>query len=129
MPAKTKPVKVSKITASAGPCVCAALSAQYVIQRPRNGRHFLDCPQSVEQDRKVTTERTGFSSEKLTLKRAFVRTLAEYLAGDQAIKSIMLQMGKPDAQQWARLRATTPLFGYPTVDDAEKQLAEWLGVG
>jgi hypothetical protein len=57
----------------------------------------------------------------------FVRKLAEYLAGNQAMKSIELQMGKTHAKEWSALRSTTPLFGYPTVEEAAKELAEWLG--
>ncbi len=61
-------------------------------------------------------------------KLAFVRALAQYLVGDQGIMSIRLEMGDPNAQQWARLRAATPLFGYPTEDEATEQLASWLGL-
>lgn len=56
----------------------------------------------------------------------FIRALAEYLAGDQALKSIELEMGKPSAKEWAKLRNWSPLFGYPTVEEAEKQLSEFL---
>ena len=59
-------------------------------------------------------------------KKAFIRRLAVFLAGDQARKSIELQMGKPSAREWAELRDLTPLFGYPTVDEAESQLTEFL---
>lgn len=59
-------------------------------------------------------------------KKQFIRALAEYLAGDQVKHSIGLQRGKPDAQQWAKLRGLTPLFGYPTVEEAEVQLTEFL---
>ena len=56
----------------------------------------------------------------------FVHALAAFLAGGQAMKSIELQMGKESAKQWAALRATTPLFGYPTIEEAEQTLREWL---
>ena len=59
-------------------------------------------------------------------KSAFIRQLAVYLAGNQAEMSIRLQMGRADAQAWAALRDETPLRGYPTVDEAEAQLREWL---
>lgn len=59
-------------------------------------------------------------------KKRFIRALAEYLAGEQARMSIGLQLGKADAQQWAKLRQETPLFGYPTVDEAEETLTEFL---
>ena len=60
-------------------------------------------------------------------KAAFVRALAEYLAGDQAHMSILLQMQKPEAAAWAKLRGFTPLCGYPTVEEAEATLAKFLG--
>lgn len=59
-------------------------------------------------------------------KQIFIRLLAEYLTADQARRSIELEMGKPDAQVWARLRSASPLFGYPTVDEAEEALTEFL---
>jgi hypothetical protein len=64
-----------------------------------------------------------------TLKQEFVRELAKFLVEKQAEKSIRLEMGDPNAKQWAALRGKTPLHGYPTVAEAEKQLADWLGVG
>jgi hypothetical protein len=57
----------------------------------------------------------------------FIKKLARYLVGDQARKSIELQMGKQDAKEWADIRGATPLFGYPTVEEAEKKLTEFLG--
>lgn len=57
----------------------------------------------------------------------FVRALAEYLVGSQVEMSVKLQLGRPEAKIWAKLRSSTPLFGYPTVDEAEKTLAAWLG--
>lgn len=56
----------------------------------------------------------------------FVRYLAEYLVGDQVHKSILLQMQSPTALEWQKLRAATPLFGYPTVDEAEEELTLFL---
>ena len=56
----------------------------------------------------------------------FVRALAEFLVGDQARQSIELQMGKASAKKWATLRTATPLFGYPTVEEAERTLATFL---
>ncbi len=61
-------------------------------------------------------------------KRDFVKVLAEYLAGDQARKSIELQMGKESAQEWAKLRNATPLFGWQTVEEAEVALSKFLGI-
>jgi len=65
-------------------------------------------------------------------KRRFIRQLAEFLAGNQAGKSIAMEVEarmKPVinwANQWAALRSTTPLFGYPTVDETEKILSVFL---
>jgi hypothetical protein len=61
-------------------------------------------------------------------RRLFVKQLAVYMAGNQVEMSIKLQMGTTEARAWAALRETTPLFGYPTVHEAEEQLARWLGV-
>jgi hypothetical protein len=61
------------------------------------------------------------------LKAKFVRRLAEYLGGtNQAHMSILLEMGHREAKTWAQLRNLTPLHGYPTVEEAEKELTEWL---
>lgn len=75
-----------------------------------------------------TCEKYGTKSKKKSQdpRRAFIRGLAEYLAGDQAVRSIKLEMGDKDAQVWAKLRGLSPLFGYPTVDEAEKLLGSWL---
>ena len=62
-------------------------------------------------------------------KREFIRALAEYLAGNQAAKSVELAMGKPSALEWQKVRRHSPLFGYPTVDEAEAQLTEFLNEG
>lgn len=59
-------------------------------------------------------------------KQAFIRQLAEFLVGDQVKQGIDLQFGKPSAKAWAQLRSTTPLRGYPTVDEATKDLENWL---
>lgn len=60
-------------------------------------------------------------------KAEFIRVLANYLAGpNQALKSMEFQMGQSHAKEWAELRQATPLFGYPTVDEAIKTLTEFL---
>jgi hypothetical protein len=56
----------------------------------------------------------------------FVQYLAEYLVADQVHKSILLQMRSPAALEWQKLRNATPVFGYPTVEEAEKELIEFL---
>jgi len=67
------------------------------------------------------------NNSRLEKKRRFIRALAEFLAGDQARKSIELQMGKDHAKEWAALRSACPLHGYPTVEEAEQELTEFLG--
>jgi hypothetical protein len=62
------------------------------------------------------------------LKLLFVQRLAEFLVGDQVAMSIRLQTGTEEALRWARLRSATPLFGYPTLAEAQNTLAKWLGV-
>lgn len=66
----------------------------------------------------------------MTDKTKFIEALAEYLVGNEAEMSIRLQMGKPDAKSWARMRGTTPLFGYYVGPEgmakAIEQLTEWL---
>ena len=59
-------------------------------------------------------------------KEAFIKELAKFLVGDQARKSIELQMGKAHAKEWAALCNTTPLFGYLSVEEAEEQLTRFL---
>jgi hypothetical protein len=70
-------------------------------------------------------------------KRRFFRALAEFLAGpNQAAWSIMLEVGGASprhgssgwaAQEWAKVRNASRLFGYPTVEEAEKELMEFFG--
>jgi len=61
------------------------------------------------------------------MKEQFIKELAAYLTSDVALRSIGLQMGKPDAEQWARLINLTPLNGYATPEEAEKVLMDFLG--
>ena len=61
------------------------------------------------------------------MKKEFVQQLANYLAGNQALMSIKLQLRAEDALQWAALRATTPLRGWTTVEEAEIELTNWFG--
>ena len=66
-------------------------------------------------------------SAKVDNRKLFIRALADYLAGTNAVgMSIGLQIGKPEAKVWAKLRGLTPLFGYPTVEEAEKILDDFL---
>lgn len=59
-------------------------------------------------------------------KQAFIKTLAAYLVGEQEHMSVLLEMGRPEAAAWARLRNATPLFGYLAVEEAEEILTEFL---
>jgi hypothetical protein len=59
-------------------------------------------------------------------RKAFIRALAEFLCGDQARKSIELQMGKPHASEWAALRSASPIQGWADVDEAEETLTSFL---
>ena len=64
----------------------------------------------------------------------FIKALAAFLADNQAGKSIAIELETKFppvhrimwAQEWAKLRGATPLFGYPTVEEAERTLAEFL---
>ena len=67
---------------------------------------------------------------RLEMKKRFLHQLAVFLVGDQAKKSILLEMPtmvRDLAEEWAALRDETPLFGYPTVEEAEEILTEFLG--
>lgn len=59
-------------------------------------------------------------------KAEFIHALAEYLSANLARRSIELEMGKEAAREWAKLRDHTPLFGWQTVEEAEKALTEFL---
>lgn len=80
-------------------------------------KHKLSVAESV----KVVDQQTARRQE-------LIQRLAEYLVQDQARKSIELSMGKPSAEEWARVRSASPLLGYPTVDEAFNQLCEFFGV-
>lgn len=61
----------------------------------------------------------------------FIKALAVLLVKNQVSKGIALAApsgGIPWAREWAALRQQTRLQGYPTVEEAEKELAEQLGV-
>jgi hypothetical protein len=63
---------------------------------------------------------------RLAMKEAFIRRLAHYLVVNQATRSIQLQLGRPEAMEWSEIRNLTPLFGYPTIDEAMKTLTAFL---
>jgi hypothetical protein len=41
-------------------------------------------------------------------------------------KGITSPLVEMNAEAWKKIRQATPLFGYPTVEEAEKQLTEFL---
>jgi hypothetical protein len=57
-----------------------------------------------------------------TRQKTFVRAVAEYLAANQ----VKLQLKNPWAIEWSKVRGSSPLFGYLTVDEAEQQLITFL---
>ena len=69
---------------------------------------------------------------RVEMKARFIKALAQFLAGDQAKKSILLDprmstsLAYSLAKEWADLRNASPLMGYGTVEEAEKHLTEWL---
>lgn len=79
--------------------------------------------------RRVALIQAGTDARHAARRTAFIRKLAEYLAGNQAEQSIRLSMGDEKAKLWSEIRSTTPLFGYPTIDEAEVQLTEWFERG
>jgi len=64
---------------------------------------------------------------RLVKKALFIRALAEYLCGNQATMSILLEMVNEHAKKWAKLRALSPVVGYETVGGAEAALTDFLG--
>lgn len=59
-------------------------------------------------------------------KEEFIKVLAKYLVGNQAEMSIRLQMQQPEALLWRDMRSATPLFGYPTEEEAVEVLTKFL---
>ena len=72
---------------------------------------------------------TTFPTDRQLL---FIRALAAYLANNQAGKSIALQTEsrvKPVvtwAHEWRDVLTASPLWGYPTLQEAERQLIDFL---
>lgn len=58
--------------------------------------------------------------------KEFVRAVAEYLTSCSAEKSILLQMGKPDAKAWAKARSIPRAPGWATADEMEQAILELL---
>lgn len=59
-------------------------------------------------------------------KKEFTRTLAHFLVDNQAAKGLLLASGDALAQEWAVLRASSGVFGYPDFEDTLKQLEDLL---
>ena len=69
---------------------------------------------------------------KANMRQQFIRRLAEYLAGTESVRnSIKLQLNPEDksARDWLELCQLTPLLGYPTIEEAEKELTAFLTGG
>jgi hypothetical protein len=65
---------------------------------------------------------------KAAKKKLFVKALAQLLADDEVvgvIPALSCDFG-PLKRAWAILRSTTPLHGFPSVEEAEKILTEFL---
>jgi hypothetical protein len=103
--------------------------------REAQGRDFVEVEKGLAMKPRKSNGGQRVAEQKPYDRRgAFVKALAEFLAGNQAAKSISLQveceskLPRPVnwAQEWAKLRGTTPLFGYPSVDEAEKEIRRFL---
>lgn len=62
----------------------------------------------------------------MTDKERFIAELAKFLVGNDACKSIELQIGTTSAKEWAALRRATPIQGWVPVKEAERILRDWL---
>jgi hypothetical protein len=60
------------------------------------------------------------------LRDRFVKALASFLADRAAFKSIALESGNGWAKEWSALRNATPLFGYPSAEEAAVTLEAFL---
>lgn len=72
---------------------------------------------------------------RLERKKQFIRALAEYLVENEVGKSLSLELARKHppippvpnwASEWRRVRELSPLFGYTSVEKAEKELQEFL---
>ena len=68
-------------------------------------------------------------------KQEFIRALAKFIAGNAGAKSIMLEMESKRraddprpalAKEWAELVSASPVRGWVSVEEAEKQLADFF---
>lgn len=63
---------------------------------------------------------------RLMRKADFVHKLARFLVDDQDTKFAQAQVAVPLAREWKVLREMVPLYGYPTVEEAELELEGFL---
>jgi hypothetical protein len=72
---------------------------------------------------------------RLEKKKKFIHELAVFLVGNEATKSVCLEieLGRKDdrlpkwAHEWSNLRSSTPLSGWMSIEEAEVVLNEFLG--
>lgn len=90
---------------------------------PPKGSGGRDVRAELKRDARLNEQRADF-----------IQALAEYLAGPLSVEH-SIGLGVPEgsrirahADLWAKMRQATPLFGYPTVEEARGQLAEFLGL-
>lgn len=78
--------------------------------------------------KKVLPKNAIPSQDPQFIKRRFIHALAELLSRDEARKSIDLELKNPYAIEWAKLRGSSPIFGYTSVEDTENQLLIYFGI-
>lgn len=69
----------------------------------------------------VTTKKRTIKPKpkpKYALRGALIDAIAHMLVDDQPRKSIDLQLQKPYAQEWAKVRNLTSIHGYATFEEA-----------
>lgn len=63
---------------------------------------------------------------RLKVRSQLIEALAEYLSGNAAHMSILLQMDKPEAKAWAKLRSAANIMGNLSVQETVEHLEELL---
>lgn len=58
----------------------------------------------------------------------FIKAVAAYLVSEMATKSILLQMGKPDAKAWAAAYNASGCRGYATQEEAEQSIRQIIAL-
>ena len=71
---------------------------------------------------------------RIERKKEFIRAIAEYLAGNQAGKSIALELENENenvivkwAKEWQKLRSLSSIGGYPTGVEGEAEVWKVIG--